>query len=204
MSSGDFRLFVGLGNPGSKYSNTRHNIGFMALERLAAKKDVTFQPMKKIFGEIAIVESGEKTLRILMPNTFMNESGKSIKAALNWFNLNSRQILIIVDDMDIPLGTLRLRAKGSAGGHNGLKSAISHLGTDEFCRLRIGIGSPPGVQEERKHQTVKHVLGNFNSEEVTIMNQVLDEVLIGLNLIRSEGIQKTANRLNTFQAKVCE
>jgi PTH1 family peptidyl-tRNA hydrolase len=131
-----------------------------------------------------------------MPQTFMNESGRSIRAALDWFDFSADQVLVLVDDMDLPLGRLRIRAKGSAGGHNGLKSTIQHLGSQEFARLRIGIGAPGRSAEERKARTVSHVLGSFNASEQPLLNDVLDEVLRGLELIQRQGLERAGNRLN--------
>ena len=125
MIAGDFRLVVGLGNPGSKYKTTRHNIGFMALERFAEKNAVSFKKNTKVEGLLAEVGFGSTRVRLLMPSTYMNESGRSIRSALNWFGIEIEQLLVLVDDMDLPLGTLRLRTKGSSGGHNGLKSTMS-------------------------------------------------------------------------------
>ena len=120
IKSGDLRLVVGLGNPGDRYASTRHNVGFMALEQLAARDHARFRAMAKLQGDLADVGAGSDRLRLLMPNTYMNESGRSIRATLDWFGLNLGQVIVLVDDMDLPLGRLRLRARGSAGGHNGL------------------------------------------------------------------------------------
>ena len=199
MQSGDLRLVVGLGNPGQRYAGTRHNVGFMALELLAKREGVRFKSMAKLQGELAEVGIGSDRLRLLMPQTFMNESGRSIRAALDWFDLSADQVLVLVDDMDLPLGRLRIRAKGSAGGHNGLKSTIQHLGTQEFARLRIGIGAPGRSAEERKARTVSHVLGSFNAAEQPLLNDVLDEVLRGLELIQRQGLERAGNRLNGLQ-----
>ena len=199
MQSGDLRLVVGLGNPGQRYAGTRHNVGFMALERLAKREGVRFKSMAKLQGELAEVGFGSDRLRLLMPQTFMNESGRSIRAALDWFDLSADQVLVLVDDMDLPLGRLRIRAKGSAGGHNGLKSTIQHLGTQEFARLRIGIGAPGRSAEERKARTVSHVLGSFNACEQPLLQDVLDEVLSGLALIQRQGLERAGNRLNGLQ-----
>ena len=199
MQSGDLRLVVGLGNPGQRYAGTRHNVGFMALERLAKREGVRFKSMAKLQGELAEVGFGSDRLRLLMPQTFMNESGRSIRAALDWFDLSADQVLVLVDDMDLPLGRLRIRAKGSAGGHNGLKSTIQHLGTQEFARLRIGIGAPGRSAEERKARTVSHVLGSFNASEQPLLKDVLDEVLHGLELIQRQGLERAGNRLNGLQ-----
>ena len=160
-------MIVGLGNPGSKYQRTRHNIGFMALEKLAETKGISFNKHKKINGLLAELGVAENKLRLLLPNTYMNESGQAIRATLDWFGLEVEQILVLVDDLDLPLGRLRLRAQGSAGGHNGLRSTIHHLNTQNFCRLRIGIGSPSPIPEERRARTIKHVLGNFDPKETS-------------------------------------
>ena len=196
MQSGDLRLVVGLGNPGQKYVGTRHNVGFMALEAYAAAEQSRFRSMAKLQGEVAEVGIGSGRIRLLMPQTFMNESGRSIRAALDWFDLSVDQVLVLVDDMDLPLGRLRLRAKGSAGGHNGLRSTIQHLGTQEFARLRIGIGAPGRTAAERRERTVSHVLGSFHKNEQPMLDAVLEEVLRGLDLIRRQGLERAGNRLN--------
>ena len=196
MQSGDLRLVVGLGNPGQKYAGTRHNVGFMALEAYAAAEHSRFRSMAKLQGEVAEVGFGSGRIRLLMPQTFMNESGRSIRAALDWFDLSADQVLVLVDDMDLPLGRLRLRAKGSAGGHNGLRSTIQHLGTQEFARLRIGIGAPGRTAAERRERTVSHVLGSFHKNEQPMLDAVLDEVLRGLDLIHRQGLERAGNRLN--------
>ncbi|RPG01930.1 MAG: aminoacyl-tRNA hydrolase [Prochlorococcus sp. TMED223] len=203
MRPGRLRLLVGLGNPGSKYAGTRHNIGFMALDKLAAQKSVSFRPQTKFHGLMAEVGVGSERVRLLMPQTYMNESGRAIRAAIDWFGLEVDQLLVLVDDMDLPLGRLRLRAQGSAGGHNGLRSAIQHLGTQDFCRLRIGIGAPGCTSEERRARTVSHVLGVFSRQESLLVDQVLDEVLMGLDLIQCLGLERAGNRLNAFQPEGC-
>ena len=196
MESGALRLVVGLGNPGQRYAGTRHNVGFMALELLASKESVRFKATAKLQGELAEVGFGSSRMRLLMPQTYMNESGRSIRAAMEWFDLSADQVLVLVDDMDLPLGRLRLRAKGSAGGHNGLKSTIQHLGTQDFARLRIGIGAPGRSSEERRARTVSHVLGSFHQSEQPLLKDVLNEVLHGLDLIQRQGLERAGNRLN--------
>lgn len=202
MAPGDLQLVVGLGNPGDRYAGTRHNIGFMALERLAARERVAFRTQSRLHGLLAEVGQGSRRLRLLMPQTFMNDSGRSIRAALDWFNLTPEQCLVLVDDMDLPLGRLRLRASGSAGGHNGLRSTISHLGTQAFPRLRIGIGAPATEPQERRDRTISHVLGRFRREEMPVVEAVLDEVIAGLDLIQRLGLERAGNRLNAFQGVV--
>ncbi|MCP9916557.1 aminoacyl-tRNA hydrolase [Cyanobium sp. ATX 6F1] len=193
------QLLVGLGNPGSDYEATRHNVGFMALERLAAADGVRFRSQAKLHGLLADLHQGSGRLRLLMPQTFMNESGRSIRAALDWFDLDPSQMLVVVDDMDLPLGRLRLRASGGAGGHNGLRSAIAHLGTQDFPRLRIGIGAPALNPEERKARTLSHVLGRFQAAEQPLLRAVLDEVIAGVEIVQRLGLERAATRLNSFQ-----
>ncbi|MCP9890840.1 aminoacyl-tRNA hydrolase [Cyanobium sp. Aljojuca 7D2] len=193
------QLLVGLGNPGSKYAATRHNVGFMALERLAGAGGVAFRQQPKLHGLLAEVGQGAMRLRLLMPQTYMNDSGRSIRAALDWFGLETSQLLVVVDDMDLPLGKLRLRASGSAGGHNGLRSTISHLGTQDFPRLRIGIGAPGHDPAERRARTVGHVLGRFSAAEQPLLEAVLAEVEAGIGLIQRLGLERAGNRLNSFQ-----
>ncbi len=199
MIPGDFRLLVGLGNPGSKYAGTRHNIGFLALEKLAAKEKITFKSAKKIHGQLAELGFGKNAIRLVMPNTYMNESGRSIRAAMDWFGLNTNQILVIVDDMDLQLGRLRLRTQGSSGGHNGLRSIINHLGTQNFCRLRIGIGAPNCNAEERKALTIPYVLGAFTSKELPIVDDVINKVITGVDLIQQLGVERAGNQLNSYK-----
>ena len=194
------QLLVGLGNPGDKYAGTRHNVGFMALERLAAQAGGSFKQQSKLHGLLAEVGVGARRLRLLMPQTFMNDSGRSIRAALDWFDLEPAQMLVLVDDMDLPLGRLRLRTSGGAGGHNGLRSTIAHLGGQEFPRLRIGIGAPALNPVERKQRTVGHVLGRFAPAEQPVLVQVLEEVLQGVDLIQRLGFERAGNRLNGFVA----
>ena len=189
-------MVVGLGNPGSKYSGTRHNIGFMALERMASSAGFTFRQQTKLHGLAAETGVGDQRLRLLMPQTYMNDSGRSIRAALDWFDLEIDQLIVLVDDMDLPLGRLRLRAQGGAGGHNGLKSTIQHLGTQEFARLRIGIGAPGRNPEERRARTVSHVLGQFSRAEEPLLQDVLREVLKGLDHIQRQGLDRAGNAIN--------
>lgn len=197
-SQPQLRLVIGLGNPGAKYAGTRHNVGFMALERLAAAAGSSFRNQARLQGLLAEVGSGEQRLRLLMPQTFMNESGRAIRSALDWFGLQPQELLVVVDDMDLPFGKLRLRASGSAGGHNGLRSTISHLGTQDFPRLRIGIGAPADNPVERKARTIGHVLGRFSPAEQPLLAQVLGEVEAGIGLIQRRGLTLAANRINGF------
>jgi PTH1 family peptidyl-tRNA hydrolase len=196
------QLVVGLGNPGEKYAGTRHNVGFMALDQLAASAGAGFRQQARLHGLLAEVGQGPSRLRLLKPQTFMNDSGRSVRAALDWFSLDPSHLLVLVDDMDLPLGRLRLRAAGSAGGHNGLRSTISHLGTQQFARLRIGIGAPAVDPAERRARTLGHVLGRFGAAEQPLLTAVLAEVEAGIGLVQRLGLERAANRLNSFQAPV--
>ncbi|MEI8250097.1 MAG: aminoacyl-tRNA hydrolase [Synechococcus sp. ELA057] len=195
----ELQLLVGLGNPGERYGDTRHNVGFMVLDELARRAGISFRNQSRLQGLLAEIGSGSQRMRLLKPQTFMNESGRSIRASLDWFGIEASQILVLVDDMDLPLGRLRLRAGGSAGGHNGLRSTISHLGTENFARLRIGIGAPSDDPQERRQRTVSHVLGRFSDQERPHLSQVLEEVITGIDLIRAQGLERAGNRLNSFR-----
>ena len=199
MLSDELKLLVGLGNPGASYHKTRHNVGFLVLEELARKNNCSFNLSKKIYGMTCEYGTGIEKKRLLMPNTFMNESGKSVRAARDWFNFENHQLIVLVDDMDLPLGKIRVRSKGSSGGHNGLKSIINHLGTTEFKRLKIGIGPPSNEQKERKSKTVSHVLGKFSKEEIIILNFLIDEIISCIESITSNNWEKVTTRLNSYK-----
>ena len=199
MLENDLKLLVGLGNPGSEYNKTRHNVGFMVLEEMARQNNCSFRESKKLYGRTCEIGSGINKTRLLMPNTYMNESGKSVRSAKDWFNLNSHQLIVLVDDMDLPLGKIRVRTQGSSGGHNGLKSIINHLGTNEFKRLKIGIGSPSEIQKERKSKTVSHVLGRFSEEEFAILNFIIKEIISCIESITYNNWEKITSRLNSYK-----
>ena len=198
MLSDDLKLLVGLGNPGTEYFKTRHNVGFMVLEEIARQNNCTFRESKKLYGKTCEIGSGNSKKRLLMPNTYMNESGKSVRSAKDWFNFESHQLIVLVDDMDLPLGKIRVRSKGSSGGHNGLKSVINHLGTGEFKRLRIGIGSPSKIQTERKSKTVSHVLGKFSKDEFITINFIIQEIISCIESITSHNWEQITTRLNSY------
>ena len=199
MLSDELKLIVGLGNPGSEYHKTRHNVGFMVLEEIARKNNCTFRDNKKLYGKTGEIGSGISKTRLLMPNTYMNESGQSVRSAKDWFNFETHQLIVLVDDMDLPLGKIRVRSKGSSGGHNGLKSIINHLGTNEFKRLKIGIGSPSKIQTERRSKTVAHVLGRFSQEEFVMLSFIIEEIISCIESITSNNWEKITTRLNSYK-----
>ena len=191
------QLVVGLGNPESKYDQTRHNIGFAAVDALARSWQISLSEHRKFqgaFGE-GRGPQGDK-VRLLKPLTYMNRSGQPIRAVTDWFKLPPESVLVIYDDMDLPLGKLRLRMSGSAGGHNGMKSAIAHLSTQNFPRLRIGIGRPQGTIIGDDPATVSHVLGRFSQDETQLMSKVLQLVVEAVELSLKQGVEKAMNRYN--------
>ena len=184
-----FSLIVGLGNPGKQYEDTRHNVGFMVLDRLASATGAVFQSAPKWQSHLAKIP-GSGTI-LLKPQTFMNLSGRAIQQILSFHKWSPEQMLVIYDDVALPLGTLRFREKGSAGGHNGIKSILQHLGNDAFPRLKVGIGgSQPG-------EMVGHVLGKFSPDERPLLENTLATALEAVQLARSQGIATAANRYHT-------
>ena len=179
-------MIVGLGNPGRQYEETRHNVGFMVLDRLASASGAVFQSAPKWQCQIAKLP-GDGTM-LLKPQTFMNLSGRAIRQVMAWHKWKPEDILVVYDDASMPLGRLRFREKGSAGGHNGIKSIIEHLGTDAFPRLKIGIGSSePG-------NMTGHVLGKFSPDERGLLENTLATALDAVQLARSQGIAAAANQ----------
>ncbi|MEH1847588.1 MAG: aminoacyl-tRNA hydrolase [Nostoc sp.] len=192
------QLIVGLGNPEAKYDQTRHNIGFAAVETLSHSWRIPLAENRKFQGEYGegIAPGGGK-IRLLKPLTYMNRSGQSIQAVTSWYKLSAESVLVIYDDMDLPLGKTRLRLSGSAGGHNGMKSAIAHLSTQNFPRLRIGIGKPKGSVNNDDSDAVSHVLGRFSAAENQQMSLVLQFVVECIELSLKQGVEKAMNLCNS-------
>jgi len=189
---------IGLGNPGKKYSKSRHNIGFLVLENLSRKFNSNFLLKDKLKSYCSEFKINNSTYRLFLPNTFMNNSGDAVRAIVDWYKINLDQIFIIVDDKDLPLGKIRFRKKGSSGGHNGLKSIIEKLQTHEFNRIRIGIGSPPSNKEIKNFNTISHVLGNISLEEKLILDKVYKRVIESLEQITIKKEEHIMNELNSF------
>ncbi|HEY9883085.1 MAG TPA: aminoacyl-tRNA hydrolase [Thermosynechococcaceae cyanobacterium] len=189
------QLIVGLGNPGAKYDRTRHNIGFEAIDTLAKVWQIGLSENRKFqgfFGEG--VAAGRVKIRLLKPTTYMNNSGQAIRAVTDWYKLPPESVLVIYDDMDLPVGKLRLRLSGSAGGQNGMKSTIAHLGTQTFPRLRIGIGS--AKNGDVAGDAVSHVLGRFSAREAEVMTEVLHLVVGAIELSLKQGVDKAMSLYN--------
>ncbi len=190
-------LIVGLGNPEAKYDKTRHNIGFAAVDELGKIWQMPLKENKRFQGFFSEgVTSGGHKVRLLKPLTYMNRSGQSVRAVTDWYKIAPQSVLVIYDDMDLPVGRLRMRLSGSAGGHNGMKSIIAHLSGQDFPRLRIGIGKSDG-----KKETVSHVLGKFAPEESKVIEEVLYVSVKAIELSLKEGMEKSMSRYNGFSAE---
>jgi peptidyl-tRNA hydrolase, PTH1 family len=190
------QLIVGLGNPGSKYEQTRHNVGFMVVDALAQLWSIALTEQRKFQGQLGEgLGAGNQKIRLLKPTTFMNNSGQSIRAVLDWYKLPPESVLVVYDEMALPLGKLRLRLSGSAGGHNGMKSTIAHLGTQNFPRLRIGIGAPKTPTGEDK-DTISHVLGTFSKSETKIVIEMIQLVTDAIALSLKQGVEQAMNVYN--------
>ncbi len=184
-------LIVGLGNPGAKYAQTRHNVGFLLVERLAAKWKSDWTNERKFEAQMARYERNGGRVLLCEPQIFMNLSGEPVGALANFYQLPLKQILVVVDDADLPLGEIRLRKSGSSGGHHGLESIEQHLASREFARLRIGIGRQDGVRE-----ITNFVLGKFDSTENAVLEKVLDRASGQVECWLNDGIEKAMNQFN--------
>ena len=189
---------IGLGNPGKKYAKSRHNIGFLLLENLSKKYNSNFSLKEKLKSSCSEFKINESTYRLFLPNTFMNNSGDAVRAIIDWYKINLDQIFIIVDDKDLPLGKIRFRKKGSSGGHNGLKSIIEKLQTENFNRIRIGIGSQPSSKGRDNFNTISHVLGNISTEEKSVLDKVYIRVIESLEQLNTKKQEYIVNDLNSF------
>lgn len=189
-------LIVGLGNPGDAYCNTRHNIGFEVVRAFAEQRRMNFRHASDLIGELAQGEVDGNKLFLLLPATFMNSSGDAVRRCMDYYKVPVDQLLVVSDDVDLPLGTMRIRPKGSAGGHNGLKSVEAHLHTDHYIRFRIGVGSPTGGD------LADYVLGRFSSEEGPIVNQMIKKAVDILLLHMEKGGPAAMQMANAKEKKL--
>ena len=181
-------LLVCLGNYGKQYENTRHNIGFMAAERLIDKRDLRCNRLR--FRALTeVIEFGGANVLLMMPQTYMNLSGEAVGEAARFYKIPADHVIVISDDISLPLGKLRVRGSGSAGGHNGLKNIIAHLGTDAFPRVKVGVGAP-------EHDIVDWVIGPFTANERKVIDGVLDRALDAAECIITDGVSAAQNRYN--------
>lgn len=185
-------LIVGLGNPGAQYENTRHNIGFKVIDNIAKEYNIEInrQKFKGIYGEGFI--NGEKVI-LLKPTTYMNLSGESIREVVDFYKLTNEDLVVIYDDISLDVGRLRLREKGSAGGHNGVKSIIAHLGTDVFPRIKVGVGQPDV-------DLVNYVLGKFSDKEMEVLSESIDASTKAVGEMIKDDVKTAMNKFNGFKS----
>ncbi|MBQ75134.1 MAG: aminoacyl-tRNA hydrolase [Gammaproteobacteria bacterium] len=189
------KLIVGIGNPGDQYADTRHNAGIWFIEHLARRYGGTFKEERKFFGRVATASDEGQEIRLLIPSTYMNESGKSVGAIAGFFKIPASQILIAHDELDFSIGKIRFKQGGGLAGHKGLRDIASHLGGDrDFNRLRIGVGHP-GTSE----QVTGHVLGKATSLDRKIIEQCIDEALACMPLALKGEWDQAMNRLHNFE-----
>lgn len=179
---------MGLGNPGLKYEHTRHNMGFDAIENIAAKHNISIDKkgFKGLYGKGII--DGEKVI-LLKPYTYMNLSGESVVEAANYYKINKENIVVIYDDISLDVGKIRIRTKGSAGGHNGIKNIVLHLSSEEFPRVKVGVGEPT-------ENLVNYVLGKFSQDERKKIEEVLNIVTEAVECMVVDGVQNAMNKFN--------
>ncbi len=188
-------IIAGLGNPGKKYEETRHNMGFMAVDFLAEKYDIKVNKIRfrALTGEGRI--AGQKVL-LLKPQTYMNLSGESIRLALEYYKVSPQELIVIYDDIDIQAGMIRIRKKGSAGTHNGMRNILYHIRTEDFPRIRVGIGSG------RKEDMIDYVTGSVPKNEITLLKEAADKAACGAACIVEKGIEKAMNEYNIKSAGI--
>ena len=194
-------FIVGLGNPGKEYVKSRHNIGFLLLKIFSNKYNAQFTLKNKFKSKYTEFKVNDSIYRLFMPNTYMNNSGDAVRAIVDWYKIKLDHLFIIVDDIDLPLGKIRFRKKGSSGGHNGLKDIINKLNTDNFNRIRIGIGSPSLNEKNKNFSTVSHVLGNISSKENVTLEKVYQQIIESLEELDIKNQDYIISELNSFHSE---
>ena len=188
----DLKVIVGLGNPGSKYTETRHNAGFWFVEELAAASGNPFRPEKKFHGEVTKVSAAGNDIWLLKPDTFMNRSGLAVKSLMSFYRLKPENLLVAHDEIDLPPGTIKLKTGGGHGGHNGLRDIISHLGTKDFHRLRIGVGHPGN-----KDDVVDYVLRRPSQDDRSMIDQSVSNARDVVPVLAEGSLEKAMHKLHT-------
>lgn len=189
--SGFTWLVVGLGNPGARFESTRHNMGFLAVDRLAEQEKLRFNKLR-FKAWTAEWKLGEEKILVMKPQTYMNLSGESVGEAARFYKVPADHVLVISDDVSLPVGKLRIRKSGSAGGHNGLKNIIQHLGTDAFPRIKVGVGMP----DHPDHEMIDWVIGKPQGEEAKTLRAALDRAADAALSVIDEGPDRAMNRFN--------
>ena len=184
-------LVVGLGNPGSKYESTRHNMGFLAVDMLAEKEKFKFNKLRFKAWTATCELGGEKVL-VMKPQTYMNLSGESVGEAARFYKIPPEHVLVISDDIALPTGKLRIRGSGSAGGHNGLKNIIQHLGSDKFPRIKVGVGSP----QQAGYEVVDWVIGKPMGDDQKVLLEALGKAAEAVSVVIAQGPDRAMNRFN--------
>lgn len=184
------KIIAGLGNPGDRFAGTRHNVGFSTIVYLGDKYDIRFteKKHKAVFGK-GIIE-GEKVI-LAMPQTYMNSSGESVRELVDYYKCGLEDIIIIYDDIDLPLGKIRIRERGSAGGHNGMKDIVSHLGSQDFVRVRVGVGKKPDNMD-----LVDYVLSRFSKDELPLIRIGCEQACDAVSVILRDGAAAAMNLYN--------
>lgn len=189
------KIIVGLGNPGNEYAKTRHNVGFMLVDALAEHLNINLWK-DKFNAQIAEGRIGTEKILLVKPQTYMNNSGEAVGPLMRWYKVTPEDIIVAHDDMDIPAGTIRIRKKGSSGGHNGIKSLIAHLGSENFPRVRLGVGRPlPGWS------VVNHVLALFPQEDKTAVDEAIKYLIPAVECIVNDSVDMAMNKYNPKKAK---
>ena len=189
------KIIAGLGNPGAEYAHTKHNVGFMLVDALAEWLNAPAWK-EDFFSSVTETRIGGEKVFLVKPLTYMNNSGEAIGPMLSYYKMETDDLTVVHDDMDIPAGMVRIRKKGSSGGHNGIKSVIAHVGGEDFARVRIGIGRPPAGWT-----VINHVLAPFSSEDVPKIREAINYLLPAVECIVTDGVDLAMNRYNPHKKK---
>lgn len=189
------KIIAGLGNPGAEYAHTKHNVGFMLVDALAERLNAPAWK-EDFFSSVTEVRIGGEKVFLVKPLTYMNNSGEAIGPMLSYYKMETDDLTVVHDDMDIPAGMVRIRKKGSSGGHNGIKSILAHVGGEDFSRVRIGIGRPPAGWT-----VINHVLAPFSSEDVPKIREAINYLLPAVECIVTDGVDLAMNRYNPHKKK---
>lgn len=189
------KIIAGLGNPGTEYAQTKHNVGFMLVDALAERLNASAWK-EDFFSAITEVRIGGEKVFLVKPLTYMNNSGEALGSMLSYYKMDADDLVVVHDDMDIPAGTVRIRKKGGSGGHNGIKSILAHVGSEDFVRVRIGVGRPPAGWT-----VVHHVLAPFSSEDVPLIREAITYLLPAVECIVTDGVDLAMNKYNPHKKK---